>query len=92
MTPRDETGPLAMRAIARSSLGHRATSLRKRELVVVFLTRDVVWCAKTRRFGRLRNALDLLTEVAHGSLAGKTAPAHYAKVTRIHVSPSAVLI
>jgi len=36
----------------------------ERELVVIFLTRYVVWCAKARRFQRLRNSLDLLVEVA----------------------------
>ena len=35
-------------------------------LVVVFLRRYVLWCAKTRRFDRLRNSLDLLIEVAAG--------------------------
>jgi hypothetical protein len=36
----------------------------ERDLVVVFLTRYAVWCAKARRFDRLRNAIDLLAEVA----------------------------
>jgi len=33
-------------------------------LVCVFLRRYVLWCAKARRFDRLRNAIDLLAEVA----------------------------
>jgi hypothetical protein len=32
----------------------------------VFLTRYSVWCAKARRYDRLRNAIDLLVEVAAG--------------------------
>jgi len=37
---------------------------RERELVIVFLTRYVVWCAKARQIERQRNGLDLLIEVA----------------------------
>jgi hypothetical protein len=33
------------------------------EFVIAFLTRYVIWCARTRRFDRLRNALDLSIEV-----------------------------
>ena len=36
----------------------------ERALVCVFLRRYVIWCAKARHFDRLRNALDLLTEIA----------------------------
>jgi hypothetical protein len=42
----------------------RAVSRTELELVVVFLTRYSVWCAKARRYDRLRNAIDLLVEVA----------------------------
>jgi hypothetical protein len=35
----------------------------ERELVIVFLTRYVVWCAQARRIERLRNTLGLLVEV-----------------------------
>jgi len=38
----------------------------ERTLVCVFLRRYVVWCAKARRVDRLRNAVDLLIEVAAG--------------------------
>lgn len=34
-----------------------------RMLVSVFLRRYLIWCAKARRFERLRNAADLLIEV-----------------------------
>ena len=34
----------------------------ERTLVVTFLTHYVVWCAKTRRFDRMRNGLALLIE------------------------------
>jgi len=48
----------------------------ERELVIVFLRRYVVWCAKARRFDRLRNSPDLLAEVgrvrvARGNTEGK---------------------
>ena len=36
----------------------------ERTLVCAFLRRYVIWCAKARRFDRLRNATDLLTDVA----------------------------
>ena len=36
----------------------------ERVLVCLFLRRYVVWCAKARRVDRLRNAVDLLIEVA----------------------------
>jgi hypothetical protein len=36
----------------------------ERDLVVTFLTRYVVWCARARRFERLRNAIDLMVEIA----------------------------
>lgn len=39
-------------------------SADERELVIAFLTRYVVWCGKARRFDRLRNAVDLLVDVA----------------------------
>jgi hypothetical protein len=38
----------------------------ERALVCIFLRRYVIWCAKARRFDRLRNAVDLLIEVAGG--------------------------
>ena len=38
----------------------------ERALVCIFLRRYVVWCAKVRRFDHLRNATDLLIEVAAG--------------------------
>jgi hypothetical protein len=38
----------------------------ERALVCIFLRRYVIWCAKARRFDRLRNSLDLLVEVAGG--------------------------
>jgi len=38
----------------------------ERTLVCVFLRRYLVWCAKARRVDRLRNAVDLLIEVAAG--------------------------
>jgi hypothetical protein len=45
---------------------HRAVGITRgeRKLVCVFLRRYIVWCAKARRFDRLRNAMDLLVEVA----------------------------
>lgn len=36
----------------------------ERELVIVFLIRYVVWCAKLRQVERLQNAMGLLVEVA----------------------------
>ena len=36
----------------------------ERILVCAFLRRYVIWCAKARHVGRLRNAVDLLIEVA----------------------------
>jgi len=33
-------------------------------LVIAFLTRYIVWCAKARRFDRLRNAVDLLADIS----------------------------
>jgi len=36
----------------------------ERALVCIFLRRYVIWCARARRFDRLRNAIDLLIEVA----------------------------
>lgn len=36
----------------------------ERILVCVFLRRHLIWRAKARRFDRLRNAADLLSEVA----------------------------
>ena len=36
----------------------------ERMLVCVFLRRYLTWCAKARRFDRLRDAADLLLEVA----------------------------
>jgi hypothetical protein len=36
----------------------------ERILVCAFLRRYVIWCARARRFDRLRNAVDLLLEVA----------------------------
>jgi hypothetical protein len=36
----------------------------ERRLVCVFLKRYVVWCAKARRVERLRNAVELLAELA----------------------------
>ena len=38
----------------------------ERALMCIFLRRYVIWCAKARRFDRLRNALDLMIEVAGG--------------------------
>ena len=45
-------------------------SLAERALVCVFLRRYVIWCAKARHFDRLRNATDLLTEMAGTGLGG----------------------
>jgi hypothetical protein len=39
-------------------------SQAERALVIVFLTRYVVWCAKARRIDPLRNSLGLLIEIA----------------------------
>ena len=39
-------------------------SADERELVIAFLTRYVVWCGKAPHFDRLRNAVDLLVDVA----------------------------
>lgn len=36
----------------------------ERKLVVAFIARYVVWCGKARHFDRLRNAVDLLAEMA----------------------------
>jgi hypothetical protein len=36
----------------------------ERDLVVVLLTRYVFWCAKARRFDRMRDALGLLLEIS----------------------------
>jgi hypothetical protein len=42
----------------------KAIDPMKRRLVCLFLKRYVVWCARRREIGRLRGALDLLTDVA----------------------------
>jgi hypothetical protein len=42
----------------------RGVTAAERRLVCMFLKRYVVWCAKTRRVDRLRNAVDLLVELA----------------------------
>jgi len=52
----------------------------ERELIIVVLTRYAVWCAKERRIDRLRNAIDLLVEVAAGLTM--TAPAQYRRRDR----------
>jgi hypothetical protein len=44
----------------------RSVTSAERALVCLFLMRYVLWCAKARRFDRLRNAVDLLSEVAAG--------------------------
>jgi len=47
--------------------GHRVLggiSSDERELVIVFLKRYAVWCARARHFGRVRNAVDLPAEIA----------------------------
>lgn len=36
----------------------------ERAILLVFLKRYVVWCAKARRLDQLRGALDLLSEIA----------------------------
>lgn len=49
---------------------HRAApgiTADERALVCIFLRRYVIWCARARRFDRLRNAVDLLLEVAAGA-------------------------
>jgi hypothetical protein len=44
----------------------RGITAAERRLVCMFLKRYVVWCARTRRVDRLRNAVDLLVELAAG--------------------------
>jgi hypothetical protein len=42
----------------------RAIDPIERRLVVLFLQRYIIWCARRRQIDCVQNALDLLTEVA----------------------------
>jgi len=42
----------------------RGVTVDERRLVCLFLKRYVVWCARARRIDRIRNAVELLAEVA----------------------------
>ena len=44
-------------------LRYQSLTPAERSLACVFLRRYVIWCAKARRFDRLRDAVDLLIEV-----------------------------
>jgi hypothetical protein len=64
---------------------HRAPSgvtADERTLVCIFLRRYVIWCAKARHFDRLRNALDLLIELAGGAISQIGTPHGHVADTR----------
>ena len=48
-------------------------SADERQLVIAFLTRDIVWCSKARHFGRLRNA-SICSRTLRGAKVSQTSP------------------
>jgi hypothetical protein len=64
--PSDDGGEL----VVHPQRALRGISAAERRLVCMFLERYVVWCARARHVDRVRNAVDLLVELAAARAPG----------------------